>query len=245
MNYESIYFSIVENARSKNRIKSKQIYYENHHITPKCLGGSDDSENMVLLTAKEHFICHKILCLIHPDSNGLKFAFWAMCNQVSGDVNRDYIVSSNDYNFAKTIFSEANSILHKGKKLSSEHKSRISNFMKNSNPMKGKIGPLNPLYKKEREKETILKISETKLKNPEKNALFKGMYKTPKGDFLTSKKAGIANAVDSTTVCARCKSKNLIVINKKSVAISKDLKPEYIGKTYKDLGWDFIPLPRK
>ena len=32
-------------------------YYEKHHIQPKSLGGSNKKENLVRLTAREHFIC--------------------------------------------------------------------------------------------------------------------------------------------------------------------------------------------
>ena len=32
------------------------------HVVPKCLGGSNDTSNLVSLTYREHFICHKLLC---------------------------------------------------------------------------------------------------------------------------------------------------------------------------------------
>lgn len=41
-------------------------YYENHHIIPRSLNGSNSSENLVLLTAREHFICHWLLVKIFP-----------------------------------------------------------------------------------------------------------------------------------------------------------------------------------
>jgi len=34
---------------------------ENHHIVPKSMGGTDDQENIIKLTPREHYICH--LCL--------------------------------------------------------------------------------------------------------------------------------------------------------------------------------------
>lgn len=30
------------------------IYYEKHHILPRCLGGKNYNSNLVLLTPKEH-----------------------------------------------------------------------------------------------------------------------------------------------------------------------------------------------
>lgn len=45
------------------RSKSRQIldYTETHHIIPKSLGGTDNIDNLAVLTAREHFICHLLL----------------------------------------------------------------------------------------------------------------------------------------------------------------------------------------
>jgi 5-methylcytosine-specific restriction endonuclease McrA len=40
-------------------------YVERHHILPKSLGGTDESNNMVSLTAREHWIAHLLLHKIH------------------------------------------------------------------------------------------------------------------------------------------------------------------------------------
>lgn len=56
--YKSWYDSIIQKAN--NRILSG--YKEKHHILPRCLGGKDNKENLVELTAKEHFIVHMLLC---------------------------------------------------------------------------------------------------------------------------------------------------------------------------------------
>ena len=57
MNYYKIYYSIIE-SRKRNKYVG---YTECHHILPRCLGGSDDKDNLVNLSAKEHFICHLLL----------------------------------------------------------------------------------------------------------------------------------------------------------------------------------------
>lgn len=44
-----------------NREKHLNAHYENHHIIPKSLGGSDDKTNIVSLTYKEHYIAHLLL----------------------------------------------------------------------------------------------------------------------------------------------------------------------------------------
>src|ERR1700676_177792 len=36
-------------------------YVEKHHILPRSMGGLDDDENIVKLSAREHFVCHRLL----------------------------------------------------------------------------------------------------------------------------------------------------------------------------------------
>ena len=45
----------------------------------KSMGGSNDSENLVGLTAKEHFVAHLLLWKIHKNESAA-FAFMMMCN---------------------------------------------------------------------------------------------------------------------------------------------------------------------
>ena len=59
--YTKWYYNIINKAKSENRVKSKETYYESHHIIPKSLGGNNSKENIVLLTAREHYICHCLL----------------------------------------------------------------------------------------------------------------------------------------------------------------------------------------
>lgn len=50
-------------------------YSERHHIIPKCLDGTNSKTNIVRLTVKEHYVCHKLLCEIYPNENKLKWCF--------------------------------------------------------------------------------------------------------------------------------------------------------------------------
>jgi hypothetical protein len=67
MNYQRIYNNIVE----RGKIRIVEGYTESHHIIPKCIGGTDDSSNLVNLTAEEHYVCHQLLVKIYPDEIGL------------------------------------------------------------------------------------------------------------------------------------------------------------------------------
>jgi hypothetical protein len=64
MDYRKIYNGIIE-KRILNKLP-KDVYGETHHITPKCLGGGDNEENLIRLTAREHFICHLLLSEMFP-----------------------------------------------------------------------------------------------------------------------------------------------------------------------------------
>jgi hypothetical protein len=55
--YINWYNQIIERAKHR-KIDS---YTESHHIIPESLGGANTSENLVDLTAREHFLCHWLL----------------------------------------------------------------------------------------------------------------------------------------------------------------------------------------
>ena len=74
--YTKTYYKIIEHAK----LRIINGYTEKHHIIPKSIGGSDDKSNLVSLTAKEHFICHRLLPkMTHGDAKRkMIFAAWAM-----------------------------------------------------------------------------------------------------------------------------------------------------------------------
>lgn len=99
MNHQKIYENVINNAKSENRIKHNGIYYENHHILPKCLNGTDDKDNLVLLTAKEHYLCHKLLTYIYKGNRRVVWAFHKMTYSKNGD----HIKCSRDYLYVKEL----------------------------------------------------------------------------------------------------------------------------------------------
>lgn len=91
MNYQKIYNSLIlkrkQHPISKIRIGSKcglydGFYTETHHIVPKCMNGTNKKDNLVELTAREHFIAHKLLFKAYIGTEfeaALAHAFWQMC----------------------------------------------------------------------------------------------------------------------------------------------------------------------
>lgn len=124
MNYKSIHNKIIN--RAKNRVL--EGYKEIHHIIPRCLGGTNDDDNLVSLTAKEHFIIHRLLTKIYDDPK-INHAF-AMMSITRTNPNKnmvvDYIITSKTYEKAKMILAEA----RRGQSLSEKTKQKISESLK-------------------------------------------------------------------------------------------------------------------
>jgi hypothetical protein len=107
MDYQRIYNNIINNAQKSNRKKSKGVLFEKHHIVPKSLGGSNDKSNLVLLTPKEHYMCHRLLVEIYrgtSQEHKMYYAMWCMINGLGNQ--KRYATSSRIYeNFRNKIHS--------------------------------------------------------------------------------------------------------------------------------------------
>jgi hypothetical protein len=57
MNLEALYHRLIEDRRTNPPVG----YSERHHIIPRCDGGSDDPQNLVRLSARDHLFAHLIL----------------------------------------------------------------------------------------------------------------------------------------------------------------------------------------
>jgi hypothetical protein len=62
MNKYTLWYNAIT-KRAQTRVIDG--YTEKHHIQPRSLGGSNDKDNLVDLTAREHFICHWLLTKIY------------------------------------------------------------------------------------------------------------------------------------------------------------------------------------
>jgi hypothetical protein len=122
--YSKWYFSIINLAKTKKRKKNKNLYFEEHHIIPVSLGGDNKKENRILLTAKEHFICHVLLCKFTKKESKIKMFYALRAFQMKGQSQIRYF----------------NSRLYDRVRL--EHNAQIKqNFSGKNNPMFGKKSP--------------------------------------------------------------------------------------------------------
>jgi len=70
MDYQRHYDLLIDKA------KNRQLngYLEKHHIVPRCLGGTDDKDNLVALTPEEHYVAHQLLVKMYPENDSLVYA---------------------------------------------------------------------------------------------------------------------------------------------------------------------------
>lgn len=96
-------------------------YRERHHVVPRCVGGGNESENLVELTAEEHYVAHQLLVKMHPGVRGLTFAAVRMAKQCTGN---------KAYGWLRRRYVAASRELHVGKPLSAEHRAKLSAALK-------------------------------------------------------------------------------------------------------------------
>lgn len=112
MNYSEIYDKIINRAK----IRTLDGYFENHHIIPKCLGGTNCKSNLVKLTPEEHYLVHQLLVKMHPGNKKLVYAVAIMCQ------SNDRMIRSNKlYGWIRRALSETRRNVPK----TEEHKQKL------------------------------------------------------------------------------------------------------------------------
>src|SRR3990167_6447191 len=124
MNYSLIYDRMIK-RRQSSPLLDQNIYVERHHIIPKCVGGTNKNINLVKLTAREHFIAHRLLTKIYPNSVGLSNTLWLFANKVSKTSSRKYKVTSRLYERLREEHSDRMIRYRTGKKASIETKEKL------------------------------------------------------------------------------------------------------------------------
>ena len=106
MNYQLHYDRLIERAQ----MRLLEGYVERHHIIPRCIGGSDDADNMVSLTAEEHYVAHQLLAKMHPKNYKLAYAVQLMT--VS---SQNHIRNNKLYGWIRKRLSAPKSLEHRQK----------------------------------------------------------------------------------------------------------------------------------
>jgi hypothetical protein len=214
MDYQKIYTQLIERAK----IRQLEGYIEKHHIVPKCVGGNNNNDNLVKLTAREHFICHQLLCEIYPNNKSLKYALYLMNIGKRKYKDANYQISSRVYSRLKV----EHSLLMKGNQncvgrlQSEETRKKIGNanrkpkpegFGKKPEGFGERVG--NSHKGRKNSEETIKKMSEAK-KGKKGNEAHKQKISKPilqydlEGNFIkewrSGKEAGLTLGISNGSI---------------------------------------------
>ena len=140
--YTTWYINLISSAQ--NRILEQGTYTEKHHIIPKSLGGDDSRENLIRLTAKEHFVAHMLLVRMTAGvyHRKMSFALWRM-TQDNGVRNSRHKVTATQYESIKKLMAHNIRINNKGQRLTPEQQEKQkAGCVRNGGPWnKGKKMP--------------------------------------------------------------------------------------------------------
>lgn len=211
--YTATYFKIIDSARQQKRIKKNGV--QSHHIVPKCIGGTDDPNNLVLLTYKEHRVCHCLLIKMVDD----KIANIKM-RHAYGFFNKNSVFNGPRYRHGKdNVFSRPEII------------AMVRERMTTNNPMK------DPEIQARR---LASWRANRALKDCTQPRVLKDKFITPKGIFKTKKdimkKLGLGEWITNTIYG---NLDNLPVANGRKSRKIDHLLIDY-SKTWRENGFDII-----
>ena len=104
--YTRWYFNII--TSSQCRALPDDVYTEKHHIVPKSLGGTNLKSNIALLTAKEHFICHRLLPRMTAGMSKRKMTYAQNMMLATTRKQNRYVVLARVYAKVKEEFNNIN-----------------------------------------------------------------------------------------------------------------------------------------
>jgi hypothetical protein len=114
------YFKIIRTARDQNRKKGIGVYYEAHHVVPESFEPYGKKSSLVLLTAQEHYECHRLLAEAfkhHPVySKKMLWAFHRMAYSKKRKLTADEYAEARE--LLMTLWT---------RKQTDEHKKKIAN----------------------------------------------------------------------------------------------------------------------
>lgn len=117
MDYAAHYNRLI--ARARHRILT--VYRERHHVVPRCIGGSNDRENIVALTPEEHFVAHQLLVKMHPGNFALVWSASCMTGATSRMQRSNKL-----YGWLRRRFAQMVSERHTGCARSAEARAKMS-----------------------------------------------------------------------------------------------------------------------
>lgn len=191
MTYNDFIQTILNN---RGRFACGEDCCERHHIIPKCMGGNNNTENLIDLYAGEHYMAHKLLALENPDERGLQIAWLNMSTVKNSNHKRDIVISMEEFEEIRKACSRA--LSGKGNPMYGVHLCGEKAGRYNvpfTDESRKKIsenhidvsGANNPMFGKHHTEETKHKISEkNKGRKPTQEQIDKRLKKKSKVDLV-------------------------------------------------------------
>ena len=253
MNYHTVYYQIIN--RAKSRDLAPNVYSEKHHIIPRSLGGTNFNDNLVNLTAREHFLCHMLLVKMHTGKEKYKMLY--AINGMQRNNQYQCRQTSRMYDYFRQQFAEMkrHDMLNNNPMTNPDARIAHSQAMatRKSRGMTGKkhSDTTREKMRVSRARQTITDETKRKLSNYRKkeslnpdyvNGCRIGWYITPWGRFksLTLAAEGMP--------CTRISIKNWCRINNNKSLTMHTAKSNTLfnitdaGKTFAELGFGFEEL---
>lgn len=216
MNYLKIYNQLIDRAS----VRKLSNYTENHHIVPRCLGGTDNVTNLVKLTPEEHYLAHQLLVKIYPANKKIIYAAhmmtvglsesrrnksygWVrrkMAESMTGPGNHMYGKKLSDERKAKSGKKGIENHMH-GKHHSAETRKKISDANRGC---AGLSGPLNGMFGKKHNQTTKDRISKN---NPWTGTAGSGKHFNSGRKMADSTKEYLRNLFTGVTLTEETKEK--------------------------------------
>lgn len=121
--YYRCYMRLME--RAKHTKHSPDVYIESHHIVPWGLGGWNITNNLVALTAREHFIAHRLLPKFLNGKAKAKMVS-AVFRMFHGHQGKHLKVSSRVYARMRQEYGEERRVAMSGRVVSAETREKLS-----------------------------------------------------------------------------------------------------------------------
>lgn len=170
--YTKWYYELIETRR--HNVKTN--YTECHHIVPRSLGGSDNADNLVHLTYREHFIAHLLLSKMFTGVSKIKMSFAA--RQMLGT----YCPNSKIYEIVKrnanTASKELWTDVEWASKIIAERKNRLADPEVRSKMSEIMLDVWQRPEYKEKHKASMQQIQTEELSN-QKSEKMKAVWKDP------------------------------------------------------------------
>lgn len=162
------YLRFIEHCKKKKYHSDE--YLERHHVVPRHAGGSNSKDNLIKISLKDHILAHKIRHEVYKSPYDLSAYNYMMGQSAKG----------------KKAICAANGAKSKGRKLTQEHKDKIS---------KATSGENNPFYGKTHTSQVTERLKENstgrRWKEETKQKLSKTLKSRP--DITNPRKCKVKN----------------------------------------------------